>query len=66
MTAPLAELASLSTALEELTRRVSGIADRAAGEQDEETAAELFAVERALNGAGRRLARLTAPGARSR
>ena len=53
-----AELSSLSTALDELTRRVSEHADAAHAGKDEETARELFAVERALNGANRRLARL--------
>ena len=54
-----AELSSLSTALAEITRRVAGIAESAAGEKDDEVSNELFAVERALRGAGRRLERLT-------
>ena len=61
MPVPLAELSSVATALDELTRRLVGIADQAASDHDDETAAELFAVERALKGAGRRLQRLTAP-----
>ncbi|HUY22126.1 MAG TPA: hypothetical protein VMV22_07270 [Acidimicrobiales bacterium] len=65
MSAPLAELSSLATALEELRHRVATIADLAAAEHDDETASELFAVERALTGAGRRLGRITtAPGRR--
>ena len=60
MPAPLAELSSVATALDELTRRVVTIADQAASDHDDETAVELFAVERALKGAGRRLERLTA------
>jgi hypothetical protein len=56
-----AELSSLATALSELTRRVAGLAEQADSSRDEELAAELFAVERALRGAGRRLERLTAP-----
>jgi hypothetical protein len=59
MPAPIAELSSLATALEELRHRVAAIADRAASEHDDETASELFAVERALTGAGRRLSRIT-------
>ncbi len=47
VSAPLAELSSLATALEELRQRVAAIADRAASEQDDDTASELFAVERA-------------------
>jgi hypothetical protein len=61
MAVPTAELSSLSTALTELTRRVAAIADQAAAEHEEEAASELFAVERALAGAGRRLGRLVAP-----
>jgi len=58
MAAPLAELSSLTTALEELRRRIASIADGAAAEHDDETATELFAVERALTAAERRLGRL--------
>ncbi len=53
-----AELSSLATALDELTRRVTEHADAAQESEDEETARELFAIERALNGANRRLSRL--------
>jgi len=56
---PLAELSSLATALEELRQRVTTIADQAAAEHDDDAASELFAVERALTGAGRRLGRIT-------
>ena len=66
MPVPTAELSSLSTALSELTRRLAVMADQAASEHDDESAAELFAVERALNGAGRRLSRLTDPRHKSR
>jgi hypothetical protein len=52
-----AEISSLSTTLEELTRRVSSLADSAQSE-DEETAMELFGVERSLSGALRRLRKL--------
>jgi len=53
-----AELSSLATALDELTRRVTVHADAADATKDEETARELFAIERALATANRRLARL--------
>ncbi len=59
MPASPAELSSLATALDELTRRVTVHAEAAHASKDEETARELFAVERALTGANRRLARLT-------
>lgn len=61
-----AELSSLATALGDLTRRVASIAERAAEGRDDELSTELFAVERALRGAGRRLERLTARARRSR
>lgn len=53
------ELSSLATALDELTRRVTAHADQADASKDDETAKELFAIERALQGASRRLTRLT-------
>jgi hypothetical protein len=59
MAASKAELSSLATALEELTRRVTAHADAAANSKDEDMAKELFAIERALLGASRRLSRLT-------
>lgn len=52
------ELSSLSTALTELTRRVGAMAERAAADSHDEVAAELFAIERSLTTAGRRMARL--------
>ena len=61
MAAPLAELSAVATALDELRQRVSVLADVAATEHDDDTASDLYAVERALTGAGRRLARITAP-----
>jgi hypothetical protein len=56
----------LATALEELRQRVAAIADQAASEHDDDTASELFAVERALTGAGRRLGRITSAPRRRR
>ncbi len=55
-----AEIGSLATTLEELTRRVSSLAE-AASADDEETAVELFGVERSLSGALRRLRKLAEP-----
>jgi len=66
VSAPLAELSSLATALEELRQRVAVIADQAASDHDDDTASELFAVERALTGAGRRLGRITSAPRRRR
>ncbi|MDA8071239.1 MAG: hypothetical protein M0Z82_06445 [Actinomycetota bacterium] len=54
------ELSSLSTALSELTRRIAVIAEGAAATHDDDVASELFAIERSLTAAGRRLDRLTA------
>jgi hypothetical protein len=56
-----AELASVVTALDELIRRVSSIADEAASGDQDDTATELFAVERALTAARRRLGRVVTP-----
>lgn len=61
MSEEMAELSSLGTALGELTRRVASLAEQAATRSDDEVSFELFAVERALRGAGRRLERLTTP-----
>jgi hypothetical protein len=55
------EIGSLATTLDELTRRVSTLAE-AANANDEDTAVELFGVERSLSGALRRLRKLAEPG----
>jgi hypothetical protein len=55
-----AEIGSLATTLEELTGRVSALAEGAAPE-DEDLAMELFGVERSLSGALRRLRKLGEP-----
>ncbi|MGH9086927.1 MAG: hypothetical protein ACRDYZ_02275 [Acidimicrobiales bacterium] len=52
-----AELSSLASTLTEVTRRVTGLAEQSRTEGDDDLAHELFAVERALNGALRRLDR---------
>ena len=57
-----AELSSLASTLTEITRRVTGLAEQARDEGDSEVATELFTVERALNGALRRLERTAAGG----
>jgi hypothetical protein len=57
-----AELSSLATALEDLTRRVTSLAEGLAGQQAD-LATELFEVERSLNGAQRRLRKVVAESA---
>jgi hypothetical protein len=59
MSASAGELSSIATALEELTRRVTTHAEAADAAKDDEAANELFAIERSMTGAGRRLSRLT-------
>lgn len=58
MSSPAAELSSLATALDELTRRVTAIADRYASASRDDLATELYQVERALTGARRGLAKV--------
>ncbi len=58
------ELSSLSSTLDEVTQRISGLAERAEQQQQEALAAELFGVERSLHGALRRLRRLSDAAAR--
>jgi hypothetical protein len=52
------EISSIATTLEELARRIGGLAESS---DDEELAGELYGVERALSGALRRLRKLTDP-----
>ncbi|MEA3075535.1 MAG: hypothetical protein QOF60_443 [Actinomycetota bacterium] len=54
---PRPELSSVSSALDDLTKRLSAMADASAG-GDETLAIELFEIERSLRGAQRRLSRL--------
>jgi hypothetical protein len=54
-----AELSSLSSTLKDVTDRVTAMAEGALTRGDEEMAHELFAVERSLGGALRRLRRFT-------
>ncbi len=53
------EISSLSSSLDELHQRVTTLAERALSSGDEDMAHELFAVERALGGALRRLRRFS-------
>ena len=54
-TVPAPELSSMATALEDLTRRVTAIAESLASTQADWVAQDLFAVERSLGAAHRRL-----------
>ncbi|CAN5767341.1 hypothetical protein BH20ACT1_BH20ACT1_02080 [soil metagenome] len=52
------QLSSVATALTELTRRVTELAEELAGSGRDDLASELFEAERALLTAGRRLAKV--------
>ena len=56
---PHAQLSSMATVLEELAERVTALADRYSGTERDDVAHDLYAVERALNEARRRLAKLS-------
>jgi chromosome segregation ATPase len=70
MSSASAELSSLSTALEEIRRRVVGLSDQFSSARREDLAGELAAVERQLHHAVRRLDKVVAstpqPGGSSR
>jgi len=53
------QLSSVSTVLQELTARISELADAAAEERREAVATGLYEVERSLRTAQRRLAKVT-------
>ncbi len=55
---PGPELSSVATALDDLTRRVTAMAEALSGTQADWVAQDLFAVERSLNAANRRLTTL--------
>ncbi len=59
MPASHAELSSIATALDDLTKRVTSHADAAHADKEDDIAQELFAIERSLNTANRRLMRLS-------
>ncbi|MDQ3106423.1 MAG: hypothetical protein M3Q68_01270 [Actinomycetota bacterium] len=54
---PRPELSSVSTALDELTKRLSTMADASIG-AEQDISVELFEIERSLRGAQRRLHKL--------
>lgn len=58
----LPELSSITTALEELSRRVTAIADGFTAAKRDDLAAELHRVERSLGTACRTLARMVSTG----
>jgi hypothetical protein len=58
MPTDLAELSSIAASLDQITRRVGAMAEQANEEQEETVSSELFSVERALQGATRRLSRV--------
>jgi hypothetical protein len=59
-----AELSSLASSLDELTKRVGVAAAEAQAAGSEVVAVDLYEVERALTTARRRLARILKPGTR--
>jgi hypothetical protein len=60
MAVDLAELSSIASSLDQMTRRVGRMAEAASAAGEETVAGDLFSVERALQGATRRLERLVA------
>jgi hypothetical protein len=56
------ELSSMSKAIEDLAKRVAAMGDAAQAARDDAIAHELYAIERSLIGATRRIARLIGPG----
>lgn len=58
MPSELSELSSISSTLDQLVQRVGGMGEAAKRAKEEDVANELFAVERALSGARRRLGRM--------
>lgn len=53
-----AELSSMASVLDDLAKRVTALADRHSGSDDDNLAQDLYAVERSLNEARRRLTKL--------
>jgi hypothetical protein len=58
MATDVSELSSISSSLEQLSRRIASLGESAQRSKQEDVAAELFAVERAIASAERRLTRL--------
>jgi hypothetical protein len=52
------QLSTIASSLDDLTRRITELADSRAGEPDDDLASELYEVERALQHATRRLQRV--------
>jgi hypothetical protein len=61
MESDFSELSSMASTLEQLIRRFSSLADQAIARKQDDVAADLLAVERALTSAQRRLGRLLSP-----
>lgn len=55
------ELSSIAKTIEDLAKRVASMGDAAHATRDDQSAQELYAVERALVGATRRIVRLIGP-----
>jgi hypothetical protein len=58
MSEPLAELSSISSALDELSERIGVLAETLSNNGRDEIATELYEVERSLAGGRRRLSRI--------
>lgn len=58
MASPQAQLSSITTALDDLARRVTEIAEQSTGTELDWLATDLFEVERSLGEARRRLTRV--------
>lgn len=56
------ELTSMAKTIEDLAKRVASMGDAAQAARDDSTAQDLYAVERSLLGATRRIARIIEPG----
>ena len=52
------QLSTIASSLDDLTRRITELADSRAARPDDDVASELYEVERALQHASRRLQRL--------
>ncbi|HVC24113.1 MAG TPA: hypothetical protein VND23_00015 [Acidimicrobiales bacterium] len=59
MALPTAELSSIATLLDQIVGRVTAMADTASASHEDDLAAELYGVERALSTAQRRVERLS-------
>jgi hypothetical protein len=55
------ELSSIAELLDQLTTRITAMAEAVYAQKEDNAASELFAIERTLRGASRRLERVIAP-----